>query len=240
VTGDSNVSRLKLITGRKCRECLQTVPSGARLCPNCKAYQDWRRFMAIGQTNLALLVALFSVLTTLAAVIPPLLRSRDADIKLLFAGNSSDQSATFLARNNGRSGGIVRISSLIVSNDLGGMMFDGPQHDAQYIQADREVQLSVKPPSDFEDHLLGFVLDHEFIKRFGPIDRSQLQSPYGIMSIEFIDYAKSFRCQFIGNQTSFYTSSRRVETTVPCWDLEWARLPLQKVAHLIAQNADRK
>lgn len=55
-----------------CRTCKETIKAGARKCIHCESYQDWRRFLAVGNTTLSLLVALASVL----GVAVPLLWSR--------------------------------------------------------------------------------------------------------------------------------------------------------------------
>ena len=101
------------VAGRKCRECGQLVPYGARICPSCKTYQDWRRYISIGQSSLPLLVALISVLTTFFSIGLPLLRSHDADVKILYE-NSSGTQDMFFFRNDGRSGALVRILGVFV------------------------------------------------------------------------------------------------------------------------------
>lgn len=44
-----------------CRSCKSDIADGAKLCPICKSYQDWRSVVPISQTTLALIIALFSV-----------------------------------------------------------------------------------------------------------------------------------------------------------------------------------
>jgi hypothetical protein len=45
-----------------CRQCRKPIPKGARLCSECKSYQDWRGYLNVSSTVLALLVALISVI----------------------------------------------------------------------------------------------------------------------------------------------------------------------------------
>lgn len=47
---------------RPCILCCEQIPSGAKICTKCDAYQDWRRFFGVSGTILTLLVALVSVL----------------------------------------------------------------------------------------------------------------------------------------------------------------------------------
>lgn len=44
-----------------CLQCRLTIPAGATLCHHCKSHQDWRRYLSLSTTVLALLVALLSV-----------------------------------------------------------------------------------------------------------------------------------------------------------------------------------
>jgi hypothetical protein len=108
------MSRLRPLkpTGRKCPDCQQVVPNGARVCLSCKAYQDWRRYVPIGQTNLALIVAALSILTTLFSVVLPLTHPSDADLKIIFVSEYSSN-ASFFVRNNGRSGGSVAVTHFV-------------------------------------------------------------------------------------------------------------------------------
>ena len=105
------MSRLKP-TGRKCRDCQQVVPNGAKVCLSCKAYQDWRRYLPIGQTNLALIVAALSILTTLLSVVLPLMHPSDADLKIMFVSEYASN-ASFFVRNNGRSGGSIAVTHFV-------------------------------------------------------------------------------------------------------------------------------
>ncbi|PIB24925.1 hypothetical protein BFP76_07145 [Amylibacter kogurei] len=52
-----------------CKVCAAEMPAGANFCITCKNWQDWRRHISIGQSSLALLVALFAVLTPLVQFI---------------------------------------------------------------------------------------------------------------------------------------------------------------------------
>ena len=45
---------------KACSSCALEIPAAARLCSHCKSYQDWRRFLSVSTTTLALLTALVS------------------------------------------------------------------------------------------------------------------------------------------------------------------------------------
>lgn len=63
---------------KRCPECFETLPFKARICPSCRSFQDWRRYVSIGQINIALLVALLSIATALTALIPQALKDSGA------------------------------------------------------------------------------------------------------------------------------------------------------------------
>ena len=57
---------LKMQAARKakhCRLCQETIHLDAVKCAKCQSYQDWRRYLTIGNTAFALLVALITVVT---------------------------------------------------------------------------------------------------------------------------------------------------------------------------------
>jgi hypothetical protein len=56
-----------------CRQCRREMPAGAKLCSHCSSYQDWRGYLPISSTVLALLVALIGVASaTLPAAVAAL------------------------------------------------------------------------------------------------------------------------------------------------------------------------
>lgn len=48
---------------KACRVCGDSIPSAAIKCRHCGSYQNWRRFLDLGQGTIALLIALISVST---------------------------------------------------------------------------------------------------------------------------------------------------------------------------------
>jgi hypothetical protein len=52
-----------------CTQCRLSIPDGARVCTHCSSRQDWRGYLGLSSTIIALLVALVSVATTAAPVI---------------------------------------------------------------------------------------------------------------------------------------------------------------------------
>ena len=57
---------------KPCQDCKEAINWDAGKCPKCQSYQNWRRFLILGNATLALLVGLTSVLTVLLSVGGPL------------------------------------------------------------------------------------------------------------------------------------------------------------------------
>jgi hypothetical protein len=219
------------------------VPYKARICPKCRAYQDWRRYLAIGRANLTLLVALISVLTTLISVGLPLLRSRDADVKLLYE-HSSGGKDTFLLRNDGRSGALVRIYGFEILKDQSRRAYISlVQSEARYVGSDKEEQLITDGPSeDTEDFVAElFINDQEFTQRFGPITLEQLGPKFdtGVIPGGFEKFYLRFRCYFSGSQKSFYLEVAIRSADMPCWQVTWVNRALLRIGTAISGGMPR-
>jgi hypothetical protein len=79
---------------------------GAKKCTKCDSFQDWRRYLPLGQNVLALLVALVSVVTLGVPVFKDAFKKDASDIKVNFQ-SAGPSTITLLASNTGmRSGGI--------------------------------------------------------------------------------------------------------------------------------------
>jgi hypothetical protein len=91
---------------RRCPDCLEIVPRRVRICPNCKAYQDWRRYVGIGQTNLALLVALISVMTAAIPVFKEYLSPQNSALTFVFQRSAQDRIGFFVSNSGIRPGSV--------------------------------------------------------------------------------------------------------------------------------------
>jgi hypothetical protein len=99
--------------GRLCSACRAVVPGGSHICPTCHASQGWRSFVSVSNTTLALLVALITVATPALNAGLPLLKSPGSDIDLVLE-SASPAEMTFVAKNSGRSGGVLRINNVSI------------------------------------------------------------------------------------------------------------------------------
>lgn len=98
----------KQIGFKRCPECYEIVPYRVKICPACRSYQDWRRYVSNSQTALAVAAAVLSLLTALVALTWPLLQSDQPKIRLIYAGPAGNQSA-FMVRNDGKAGASIRV-----------------------------------------------------------------------------------------------------------------------------------
>lgn len=67
----------------ECRICREEIKEGAKKCTNCGAFQNWRRFIDLGNSTLALVIALFSVASIGVPYLVDALRSNSA--RLIFS-----------------------------------------------------------------------------------------------------------------------------------------------------------
>jgi hypothetical protein len=198
-----------------CPDCRQPVQPGIRICPNCKAFQDWRRYVAIGQTNLALLVALFSVLTTLVTVTFPLLQPRGADIKFLLESMSAD-TLTILARNDGRSGGVVQLDSVNIAEtgnqpELRALWFS-PIHTGSYVGVAKEERITVPIQRNDNPPVGQIVCDF--------LAKTKALREYRAKKITQTDVLGRLTCTLKAKHTGFYSAVGEFETKIDCPRIE--------------------
>ena len=210
------MSRLRPLkpTGRKCPDCQQVVPNGAKVCLNCKAYQDWRRYVPIGQTNLALIVAALSILTTLFSVVLPLTHSSDADLKIMFV-SEYDGKATFFVRNNGRSGGSVAVTHFVFFFETP----DGRQgtqlalrSEPVLIRAGAEDRLSATTSPDLVEIIRNTLNTHGALR--------QVKARSKVLTVDVIqqinDALADIECGFDAYVTTFSRSNFQIRIDAPC------------------------
>jgi len=133
---------------RRCSECWQPVPTQAKICPACKAYQDWRRYLTVGQTSLALIVALISVLTAFVPVLSDALTPKNSNLYFDYQGSALFNIAV-LASNSGTRPGTVLGGTLTMSTgpaiQLGVL---NPSTAAAIIEAGKTVLVSFRTQPD--------------------------------------------------------------------------------------------
>lgn len=101
-----------------CRQCRGEIPADARLCRHCNSYQDWRGYLSLSSTVLALLVAFMSVASI---AVPVLLKAtKTPNSKVIVSTPVVDgETIYFVASNLGNRPGVVSRATMI-SGYLGG------------------------------------------------------------------------------------------------------------------------
>jgi hypothetical protein len=208
------------------------VPPDAKICPSCKTYLNWRRYISLGQTNLALLVSLFAVLTTLVTVGLPMLHKMASDISVLLDSASDDQ-AVFIARNNGRSGGLVHMGRFGIKIIKSGeeLFFELNKKERFFIEAGKEQTITVKYANKGNDvYLCDRLFTQKFFDDYGKLSslNATYTNPSGAgINDRFSRMNQGLICTIVGGQKSFYNSPTldedNITITRSCSDIEWVR-----------------
>lgn len=215
--GETKVSKLRQF-GHKCRDCRQVVPSGARVCPNCKAFQDWRRFVAIGQTNLALLTAIISVATTFFTVAIPFLKQQGYQIELFLVSTSETQ-LSVVVRNTGNEGVLLSLRDLrigrIGNSDLSNSFQVKLDHDGAYLQPGKEEKLVAGFKSEVLAPLCGYMQQQAFFNGF-----KEIKDRRGTYGEAMQGVSDKIACHVGLHETSFNSSREYYERPFDCGNFQ--------------------
>jgi hypothetical protein len=209
-----------------CPECRSAVGRRVKICPVCKSYQDWRRHVSINSASLALLVALITVSTPLVNLAVYYSKPAGSEIGLLMT-NATDNSFEFLAKNDGRSQGMVRITSFylgVVRTMKKNLPMDQLANKGILLSPGTTQSIAINDPLTALDKVCSEIdvpefspVDEILIRIFGD-DRSILIST--ALNLKFV-------CGFNYTDTSFYHSAAR-EISVPCPSIPPASYCLSK------------
>ncbi len=106
------------LTKVRCRACREEILEGARKCVHCDSYQDWRRYLNVSSSILALLVALVSVTSIMLPILGKTLRGENSKIDLIFIGIEKNF-FTLVATNRGPRPGVVPYATLELTGQNG-------------------------------------------------------------------------------------------------------------------------
>ena len=95
----------------KCRYCKEDIKLGARKCIHCDSYLDWRRYLGMSSSVLALLIALVSVLTTALPAFHKYIVGNRSNLDLEFQASSGGD-IYIVASNDGYRSGRVNFGEL--------------------------------------------------------------------------------------------------------------------------------
>jgi hypothetical protein len=141
---------------KPCKACGEAIKESARVCIHCNNYQDWRAELNIGSSVLALLVALFGVLTVAIPVIIGAVVPKNSNLSFAFQGANS-QTVSMLATNNGiRPGTVTSHIMLIVAVSGQEILIALSLQDsgaAKIIEPAKSVLLDFAPKVTYVDNL---------------------------------------------------------------------------------------
>lgn len=208
---------------RRCPDCLEQVPYKVRICPNCKAYQDWRRYFGFGQTTLALLVALISVATPFVQTVPNLFRSRGSDISILME-SATDRELSLIARNDGRSSGVMRAIELSVRPPRKVHYLNPPVipivDRGTFLESNYQTRLTLNLGQRSEEELCKVALEE------ADLDSLRAAAPrylpgYALLDWELQPMLERFECHLHYADTGFYDEPAYKRGAVSCALLPW-------------------
>jgi hypothetical protein len=101
---------------KPCKVCAEPIKQAARICNQCKSYQDWRANINVSSTVLSLLVALVTVLTAAVPAIKSALTPEDSQLSFVFQDASFD-SIGILVSNSGIRPGAVGGGQFLLTGD---------------------------------------------------------------------------------------------------------------------------
>src|SRR5260221_638064 len=88
----SNIPAEPVVVKSPCIVCLQPIPTGAKVCTNCKEYQNWRRHFAVTSIIVAFVGTFISVI---AALVPSWSYFLDRHSHTRFKVTSSDENHVY-------------------------------------------------------------------------------------------------------------------------------------------------
>jgi hypothetical protein len=97
-----------------CVVCRSEIRAGATKCVHCDSFQGWRRHVVVGDSFLALLVALVSVLSMAAPMLRDTFKTRNSKVTVTFA-DIQDDSLFLIASNAGSSPGFVSSAQISIT-----------------------------------------------------------------------------------------------------------------------------
>jgi hypothetical protein len=96
--------------------CREPIDPLAKLCKTCKSDITWRRHLSVGNTTLALLVALFSVLGTVAPALKSLFAPRPKiQVALIRPGGDGKEVAVFVNNSTARAFAITDVTAHVTN-----------------------------------------------------------------------------------------------------------------------------
>ena len=92
----------------RCRVCLNEIYEGAKKCTECESFQNWRRHLVLGTTTLTLVIALLSVLGSVAPKISRIFDPPADQVEIqVVAVSAARGEVRLVASNAGERAGVI-------------------------------------------------------------------------------------------------------------------------------------
>jgi hypothetical protein len=100
-----------------CAVCKEPIQAGALKCIHCESYLDWRGYLAVSQTTLALLIALISVVSSMVPPLVDWMSRHYSDIHAEVRQPYLDRLEISVANTGNRPGMLVSVSLAALKAD---------------------------------------------------------------------------------------------------------------------------
>lgn len=143
--------------------------------------------------------------------------------------SASETDATFIARNDGRSGGVLRVEYFsldAVQSDISKKSIMTAQlfHDGSFVEAGKEQKVVISVDKNMEKFTCSVLTDSGFFKPFGSVDWTKEKEGSARIDGRYGKMSASLSCNFSAAETSFHSdtgASHRKETSTPCRAVRW-------------------
>lgn len=101
----------------ECRTCREPLRPGARKCTKCDSFQDWRRFLSLSTSTLALIIALISVTSAVGPGIVRMFKGERSALAISYIA-PVDEGILLLASNEGTRPAVIHAVSFAARPDF--------------------------------------------------------------------------------------------------------------------------
>ena len=120
---------------QECRTCREPIKAGARKCVRCDSFQDWRRFLTLSTSALALIIALVSVISALGPGIVRMLSGDRSELVVSYIA-TVDEGLLLLASNKGTRPAVIHGATLAARSDFIEFSLSSKGSDGDHVLVD--------------------------------------------------------------------------------------------------------
>jgi len=222
-----------------CKQCRQAIPDAASRCYHCGSVQDWRSWLSLSNTSLALIIALISILSVSINQIRGLIASDQPDIKMILEEAVEDE-ATFIARNEGLMGGVVRIQSFSVW-PLGKTPWSIQLFDkGHYIEKQHEKSFQTSAHKKTSEYLCEHLNSEKYFEKFGLKEWTTYddRDVAVFTSAIYFEMTKGLKCDFTYSVTPLDGSKIFKNHPADCEDVDWVKYCMIHVMTMLDDSND--